>query len=188
MAFKYAITTQGPLVGATTLGEWLHENRGFMHVRMSTKLVEAYLKDRGIASSMLETILMNKENFRPELREFAIRSGFHTEPRWMKYCLEEWLAYKPERDVVIEKVRTNEQARTLKNMGFQIIELAISRAEHVRRAESAWVTEQELEAMLQSPVEQGIDERLLDSVIIAEGPVYIYGSWLANRDLQKGTR
>lgn len=180
MANRIALTSVGPYVGATTLGKYLMEHHGFLHVSMSTKLIEAYMEDRGISLSMLDTLVQNRESFRPALREFAHRSGFHTEPRWMQYCLAAWAAISPERDVVIEKVRTDEQARTLKEMGFTVVELAISKDEQIKRASYEWVTRAELEAHLADPVEKGISEGLIDTILLAEGPVASYGGYVAH--------
>lgn len=167
----------GPFVGTTTLAKWLDVQYGFMHISMSDVLIEEYEDTNGLSRGVVKE---NKNTFRTALQDFGVESGFDTDPRWIKRCLRPWLTYKPERDVVIEKVRTNEQARTLRGMGFHIIELSVSEDTRLLRAYSAGVSPEQFQSILKHPIEHGIDTNLIDSFLLAEGPVEVYGTWVAH--------
>lgn len=154
------------------------EKRGFLHVSMSDSLIRAYMRERGIADSLFATVLEHKADIRTELQQFGITSGFDNQPHWMEYCLSNW---HPEQDVVIEKVRTNQQARWLKDKGFFIVELAVTWAVRLERARNMGVDEERLLIMMQHPVEQGIHEDYIDTVINATGSVELYANYVVNR-------
>lgn len=176
---RLALTSVGPYVGTTTLAKWLAENKGYMHISMSRVLIEAFINDRGYSRETVDTVIANKAVFRSDLQRFGESSGFDTDPAWVEKCLAPWVAAgKP--PVVIEKVRTDTQATALRRAGFAVIELAIKAETQRARAMAMGVSPEKLAEMMSHEVEQGIDERLVHSIIVAEGPVGVYGSWLVN--------
>lgn len=186
MAIRLAITANGPYVGATTLGRYLEEWYGFQYVSMSETLIKAFVEDWNARPGKIKITTAQvsspegKAMFRGALQAYNEESGFGVDPVWVKRCLKKWLSYKPERDVVIEKVRTDEQAKTLRDMGFHIVHLAISDDERAERAAQMGASEAQVRQAMEHPVDRGISLELVDTILLASGPVGVYGNWLAH--------
>ena len=157
-----ALTSSGPYVGATTTAEALVKYYGFMHINMSAILIEEYAKSRRLP---VMHIVEHKAYYRQELQQFGHECKFQTSPARFLAPL---LVMMRDRiagngSIVIEKVRTDEQARYLKNeWGALVVNLCVSDQERIERASKYGVSEQELRAHLSNPVEQGVSNKYID--------------------------
>ncbi len=140
MTYKIALTSTGPLSGKTTLATYLRDEQGFMYASHSRSIVQSYVDSWNAHSSYqltVEYVYANKEFFRQPLQRHGDDVGFNDPKlmvRWVKYTLKDWLKYKPQRNVVFEAVRGEDQAQVLRDMGFIIVQLVINEDERRARA------------------------------------------------------
>lgn len=168
MPKKVAITSDGPYVGATTVArELAGEPYWYTHVSMSNYLIAAFADMRGLD---YDEVVDNKEFYRAELQEFGPR--YDRDPAWVRKMVND---HRTSESLIVEKVRTDEQATELLNMGFVLVKLVISEPERVRRAGSRGVLPSHLSDILRSPAERGLVRVKPHITLNAEAQPY----WLA---------
>lgn len=136
----FALTSNGPYSGKTTLAKHLEREYGFLVASHSRSLVELYVADWNRVDPnhrlTVEQVYTDKERHRPTLQAFGYTIGFndpHKAEQWVRYTLREWLQ-TPQQDVVFDPARGEVQAQVLQDMGFKIVQLEISDDERCRRA------------------------------------------------------
>lgn len=149
MTKKVALTADGPFVGTTTVArELAGEPYWYTHVSMSSYLIAAFADERGLD---YDDVAENKEFYRAELQEFGPR--FDRNPAWVRDMVAD---YRTSESLVVEKVRTDEQAAELVRLGFVLVKLVVSEPVRVQRAATRGVTPSALSNILRSPAEQGL--------------------------------
>ncbi len=144
-AIKLAISSSGPLSGKTTLAKYLQTEYNFIRADHSQTLVEVFVFDWNLKLMTedpqritVANVYANKDEFRPMLQKFGDDQGYNSGvgmERFIKRTLQEWLRHKPELDVVYDSIRSEGQAKVLKDMGFTLVQLEIS--EDLRRQRAA---------------------------------------------------
>lgn len=140
MTYKFALTSSGPLSGKSTLARYLESEHGFIRADHSRTLVQSYVdwynKEFGDRNTV-EHVYLNKEEYRQELQRHSLAVGFSDPGRavyWTKQTLKEWLRYKPERNVVFDSFRGEQQAQVMRDLGFMVVQLKITEEEREYRA------------------------------------------------------
>jgi hypothetical protein len=160
---KVALTSRGPYTGATSLASYLEIFDCYQHISMSEFLIVKFAETHGLIPAV---VTQNKAEYRLGLQKFAEDIGFSTSTVFLDQML---ATYNGISDLVVEKVRTNEQASYLRDNGFKIVNLYITQAERERRAAGLGVEQQALSTALAHPIEQGIDADLIDIDLFGEG-------------------
>lgn len=152
---KYVALT-GPIYsGKTSLAEEL-EGRGYMRVQFND-LLKSYAARALIkcgVTTHLSDILTNKTKYRAFLQELGELIGFNDQHKYVHEALARWvIAGQP--PCVFDNVRTDEQADTVRSLGFQIVRLDIPIMEQENRALDLGVAPSALQSHLRHPIERG---------------------------------
>lgn len=144
--------------GVTTLAHNLEAHYGWTHLNYSDTLkhyLALFLTEHkgGDADDWFRYILANKDFYRAILQEmgtvFGYDNGFG-----LDRLINEWTAAGAHEPVVVEKLRTNQQAGILRQLGFFIVEVQISHDTQYARAKQLGISVEELKKKLEHPIEQ----------------------------------
>ena len=130
---RIALSSTGPLSGKTTLARYLHEKHGYIWANHSQTLVELYVedwnKDKNKSQLTVESVLANKEYWRPSLQDFGNRWGFNTRydaaRGYMEYTLSLVGALDTDQPVIYEPFRGELQGQVLRDLGFFLVQIHI---------------------------------------------------------------
>lgn len=136
MSRKLALTSNGPLSGKSTLAAHLRDKYGFVVASHSLSVVRSFAELKGVS---VDFVYEHKEQFRQDLQQHGYDVGFNDPERaeyWILRTLSDWYKTWPEKDVVFDPIRGEGQAETIRGMGFTLVQIWISDAERLRRAEA----------------------------------------------------
>lgn len=178
MRQRIALTGAGPYIGVSTLATAM-AMRGYQYVSMSDVLIEEFA--RSIATTPLY-VKKNKAHYRFALQQFGDDSGFSSmDGTWPFRLFRGIDITKP---VVVEKMRTNEQAEQLTKLNFDIIALTVSNETRLTRAAQFGVGAEELGRIMEHHVEAKVADFWVDCTyrIDEEGDNI---GWLISRIIEK---
>jgi hypothetical protein len=188
VVWKFALTSNGPLSGKTTLAQHLEQAYGFFLASHSRSLVKAFVADWNKVNCdrpiTVEDVYRpeNKERYRPLLQTYGYTVGFNDRKHaaaWVRYTLADWF-YNPTMPVVFDPVRGEVQAQALRDLGFQIVQLEIDEQERCRRAKALGVSCADIQRAIRERPELERGVRSPDITLLATVPVEIAGRILTH--------
>lgn len=137
MAYKIAVTSNGPLSGKTTLAEYFRDHYGFQVVSHSLTVVTAYVEDynkRNAEPITVARVYQDKEAHRQALQSFGDRSGFNVQENalyWIEKTLGQW---DGKSDLYYDPFRGEIQAQIMREKGFTLVQIEIPEDVRILRA------------------------------------------------------
>jgi hypothetical protein len=201
MGRRFALGSNGPLSGKTTLAKHLKSEYGFLYVSHSRTIVTGFVNMwndglphksglSGVEQVTVEQVYADKESWRQQLQTYGYTMGYNDPGAaryWILRTLEPWLDDNRKQDVVFDAWRGEVQAQELRNLGFEIIQIDIDALERSNRAQAMGCSfEKVYESMLAEPkLECGLgwswNTISPDTTLNGEMPVEILGKTLMHR-------
>lgn len=158
----------GPIyAGKSTLAKALVD-AGYAYLPFSDQLKEilADTLTRYGDGVTVEEITQNKARYRAQLQALGVALDFDTDPVWIRRALGlYWPPYATK--VVLDCIRTPQQAETCKSYGFSLIWVDVPLTIQHKRAERLGASVVELEQLKEHPIERhGAELRHMADIII----------------------
>lgn len=147
-----------PCAGKTTVGREL-EKMGYLFIDFcdKIKLVAADALSFSGVYTRVEDIRANKSKYRPFLQELGTLIGFDTDPYWVRESLH-YYGWQEGRPAVFDNVRTADQFRVLRPLGFRLVRLEAEQIIRFKRAQQSYgVTINQFIEQERHPIELGLD-------------------------------
>lgn len=147
----------GPiLAGKSSVAKLLEGLHGYTYINftdylkeMAADALKAY--DHSITAKVISK---DKEKYRGFLQEFGILIGFHNNPGFISRLLSDRMGD----NMVFDSVRTDDQWKVLKDLGFKLVRIYISSSEQVRRADHMGLDSYEIRARQSHAIENSLSK------------------------------